>query len=291
MRWIWLIGFVLGAPWVATAAELALETDDTCVLPGQTVTVRVWMRDLSEPVLGYQAFLRYDPTHLQFVSGTYNLPFPFALPLVYPITANDGEIRMAAGINPLMGQVPTQADALLVTLVFTTVPDGNSERIRFRPGEPRTQLSSDVAAVIYPTLVDSPRIWVTQIMDDLDGDGVSDGCDTCPGVADPDQTDSDDDGVGDACDACPNTIPGAPVDVTGCPPFNPIDFDRDGDVDDADFAVFASCRSGPTIPHAGTPTCERADLDGDGDVDHDDFGIFQRGHSGENRVAIVMPLE
>jgi len=34
---------------------------------------------------------------------------------------------------------------------------------------------------------------------DSDGDGVRDGFDVCPDVADPDQTDSDGDGIGDAC--------------------------------------------------------------------------------------------
>jgi cytosine/adenosine deaminase-related metal-dependent hydrolase len=39
--------------------------------------------------------------------------------------------------------------------------------------------------------------------DDLDGDGVLNGADVCPALAD-DQTDSDEDGKGDACDDCPD---------------------------------------------------------------------------------------
>src|SRR5690606_36428380 len=35
---------------------------------------------------------------------------------------------------------------------------------------------------------------------DDDDDGVADGCDVCPDIADPDQADSDLDGVGDLCD-------------------------------------------------------------------------------------------
>lgn len=39
---------------------------------------------------------------------------------------------------------------------------------------------------------------------DADGDGVADGVDNCPTVANADQIDSDGDGIGDACDNCPD---------------------------------------------------------------------------------------
>ena len=42
---------------------------------------------------------------------------------------------------------------------------------------------------------------------DTDGDGVGDGCDNCPAVANTSQTDSDGDGLGDACDPCSNIVP------------------------------------------------------------------------------------
>ncbi len=42
------------------------------------------------------------------------------------------------------------------------------------------------------------------IMPDADGDGVLDGLDNCPNVANPGQEDADGDGVGDACDQCAN---------------------------------------------------------------------------------------
>jgi hypothetical protein len=97
--------------------------------------------------------------------------------------------------------------------------------------------------------------------------------------------DTDDDGVFNPCDICPNTIPGATVDGTGCPPEIPGDFDRDGDVDTDDFDAFQTCASGPEIPHNGSETCQLADFDVDNDVDQDDFAIFQRCYSGENNPA------
>ncbi|HNO78139.1 MAG TPA: DUF1929 domain-containing protein [Phycisphaerae bacterium] len=53
------------------------------------------------------------------------------------------------------------------------------------------------------------------------------------------------------------------------------DFDLDGDVDLADFAVFALCYGGPFNPPALTcPAGADSDIDNDGDVDLADFGQF-----------------
>ncbi len=76
---------------------------------------------------------------------------------------------------------------------------------------------------------------------DVDGDGIDDAHDNCPGVPNPDQLDTDGDGIGDACDACP-TIAGA-VDSP--------DEDNDGILD--------ACDNCP-----GTQNRDQADSDRDG---------------------------
>ncbi|MCK4343395.1 MAG: hypothetical protein KAY37_16910 [Phycisphaerae bacterium] len=53
----------------------------------------------------------------------------------------------------------------------------------------------------------------------------------------------------------------------------PGDFDRDGDVDVADFEILAGCMEGPDQPCS--LGCEDCDFDGDGDVDLHDFAAFQ----------------
>jgi hypothetical protein len=120
---------------------------------------------------------------------------------------------------------------------------------------------------------------------DTDGDSVADCVDNCIGDANTDQTDTDGDGVGDACDQCPGTIPGASVDVNGCPiVILSMDFDSDGDVDNSDYDFFQSCATGPGIPQ-NNPDSQVADIDTDGDVDQVDFAAFQRCFSGENIPA------
>jgi len=95
--------------------------------------------------------------------------------------------------------------------------------------------------------------------------------------------DEDRDGVCVQQDLCPNTIAGLAVDETGCPAPVTGDFDRDGDVDTADFEAFEGCASGPGIPLA--LDCEASDFDADNDVDQADFAIFQRCFSGEDIAA------
>ena len=69
---------------------------DICVQPGEPVTVTLSMACLPVQVIGYQAFVTFDPASLSFDSGTYNIPGPFDLAAIVPITANSGNINLAA---------------------------------------------------------------------------------------------------------------------------------------------------------------------------------------------------
>jgi len=71
--------------------------------------------------------------------------------------------------------------------------------------------------------------------------------------------------------------------IPECAAFAPADYDRDCDVDQADYQLFEACASGPGIPH--DLDCDDRDFDTDGDVDQSDFAVFQRCLSGEDNPA------
>ena len=118
---------------------------------------------------------------------------------------------------------------------------------------------------------------------DPDADGLANLFDNCPDTPNPSQLDADGDGWGDACDACPDTPPGDYGTITGCPTCR-ADFDRDRDVDQADFGLLQACLSGAGIPTTA-PSCTLARLDLDEDIDRNDVGIFQGCLSGTNVPA------
>lgn len=105
---------------------------------------------------------------------------------------------------------------------------------------------------------------------DSDGDGVPDGKDNCPAVANPEQDDPDSDGVGSACDNCPGEAnPGqSDPDCNGvgsecdCPG----DADGDGRVDAEDITTIL-------VAWGTCGGCCPADRNLDGLVDAEDLGF------------------
>lgn len=146
-------------------ATLELVYNKSCYKPGETVTATLRMKNLGAAAAGFQAFLHFDTTKLQFVSGAYTSPAPFGLPVITPITATGGgDIDVASGINVFGGQPPSSADADLVILTFTALgPDdcAASNTLAFRSHTPPTHVTNNVGAELLPlALLDAPTITI-----------------------------------------------------------------------------------------------------------------------------------
>ena len=144
-----------------------------CFEIGDMLQVDLRMSCLDQPVSGYQAFLEFDSDLLLFSAGNYARPQPFGLPLLFPISANNGEIDLAAGVNILIGQAPTEADARLATLWFEATGFGTGQ-VEFRPHNPPNRMSSEDLPII-PALRPTPLFAVRQSCALLIGDMNCDG--------------------------------------------------------------------------------------------------------------------
>lgn len=117
---------------------------------------------------------------------------------------------------------------------------------------------------------------------DSDGDGTIDGCDRCLGFDD--RIDADGDLTPDACDQCPETLPGVPVDATGCATLVSADVSRDGDVDLEDLGLLQRCVSGTGVPQTDA-ACQHMHLAGHEWIDSEDVLMLQFCLSGANVPA------
>ncbi len=164
--------------------------------------------------------------------------------------------------------------------VFATFPSSSYSAVEIGPGGElfvsRTASGQGLVYLIRPLAAG-----------DGDGDGVDDDLDNCPGVPNPDQTDTDLDGAGDACDA-DDDGDGVDDDLDNCPfTGNPdqtdTDFDGLGDACDVDPDGDGICTGGvlegdcvgvdDNCPLEPNPFQTDTDSDGAGDAcDDDDDG-------------------
>jgi len=97
-------------------------------------------------------------------------------------------------------------------------------------------INDSFAIVANDGLDDSDvSLFKMNFMDDADGDGVEDGLDNCPSIANQDQLDTDDDGLGNACDDDDDND--GVLDVNDALPLNAsesVDTDGDGIGNNAD---------------------------------------------------------
>jgi hypothetical protein len=133
-------------------------------------------------------------------------------------------------------------------------------------------------AVIPASTVDYDNVVLTAsiaIQDD-DGDGIPNGTDNCPSVANPGQQDQDHDGIGDACDSTPTgDTDGDGIDngTDNCPTVsNPgqLDTDHDG-IGDACDSTPNGDTDGDGVGN-GTDNCPTVANPGQQDTDGDGIG-------------------
>lgn len=106
-------------------------------------------------------------------------------------------------------------------------------------------------------LADDDELVALSFGFDADGDRIPNACDSCPSLANADQSDADVDGKGDACDNCATTA-------------NPDQLDTDGDgagnACDADDDADGRTDAGDNCPLQANPLQEDGDGDGVGDA-------------------------
>ncbi len=171
------IALVMGAAANGADLTLSVASGSDCVTSAETVTVTLSMASLAGSGLnnneasGFQAFLSYPSTQLQFASATYTAS-PFGLPIITggSINPSAGLIDLAAGINQFGGQSPTSAGAVLVTLTFTTLVDDDcTNAVTFRAHTPATGITDVNGALASPlNLSGSPNIAIDSTQPSID---------------------------------------------------------------------------------------------------------------------------
>lgn len=161
------VAFGFGLPAGAADLEIRYEGLPGPFIAGETVTLGVWMTDLPAAAAGFQAFLEFNDAALTLISGGYT-PTPFGQPVISTITATDGLIDLASGIDIFNGQSPTTDDARLATLTFLVNVDICVPGVDFRPNDPPSRITNPIGQPITPL---SFEVLPNTCPADLDFDG------------------------------------------------------------------------------------------------------------------------
>jgi len=143
----------VGSPATCQTGTLRLEgpaSGPACYRVGDTYSVNLYMENVTCPVAGYQAFVKYDCS-LTFTGGMYDAGSPFnnvIIPLTPgsalgnpnpcnpPLTPGQyGRINISANVDVASGSpLPTSGTFLLATLNFTVTGGGGciAEHVAFR---------------------------------------------------------------------------------------------------------------------------------------------------------------
>ena len=151
----------------ATELEIRYEGAPGPFAIGATVTVSVWMTELTAPAAGFQAFLSYDDSELTFISGGYT-PVPFGWPIITPVNPVAGTIDLASGLDLVNGQTPTTSDSRLATLTFLVNEAICEPSIAFRPSDPPSRITNPVGQPIVPLGFD---LFPVSCIGDIDVNG------------------------------------------------------------------------------------------------------------------------
>lgn len=169
---------------------------------GATLDVPIVLATAGRPIAAATVDLHYDAGAFRLVEVTPDESLPEGLQLVWN-EVSPGHLRLATVGS---GQ---------------PMPGGNLATVTL---EPRITGAATIAVTCAAASPDAAPLAITcdnvflfveaLAGTDLDGDGVPDSVDNCPGVANADQSDRDGDGDGDACDPCVHFAPG--VSGSGC---------------------------------------------------------------------------
>jgi hypothetical protein len=139
--------------WQMEAEQLTLAPDSECYNAGDTVTVEIWMHDISQNVVGGQFFLEYDNTKLDFQSASPGAA-PFTNELYEVVNETAGTIDYS--VYAAAGDPGVAGDGKMAVLTFQALTEicGELEMVTWRPHNPPSRLSGGQGQGIYPALTD-----------------------------------------------------------------------------------------------------------------------------------------